>query len=95
MGTGYKDIGKYTRGAAEYVVFQFHALIDGNVVLDAHAVAYFHVVANVDILPERAVLAYYGSALYVAEVPYLSAVAYGDVVVDVTGWMNCIHNNYA
>ena len=83
VGTWHKDVGKHTGRTAEHVVFKLHALIDGNVVLDAHAVAYLDLRANVDILPQRAVLAQNGTLLDMAEMPHLGAAAYLDAIVDI------------
>ena len=91
MSTWHKDIGKHTGRTAEDVVFKLYALVDGNVVLDANAITDFDVITDIHILPKRAVLANDGTALHMAEMPNLGAFTYRDIVIDIAGWMNCIH----
>ena len=80
---GMGDIGEDARRAAEYLVFQFHPFVDGHIVLDSHPVAYPYIASYVDVLPERAVPAYDGAFLDVAEMPYPGACSYFSTFVDV------------
>ena len=88
VGTRGDDIGEHTRGTTEDVVFYLDTLVDRDIVLDADTIANNHVVANVDVLSQRAVVAQTRTPLNVAEVPHIGALAYLDIVIDITGRMN-------
>ena len=44
-------IGKHTRWAAKYIVFNFHTIIYRHIILDMHSVADPDIAAYVHILP--------------------------------------------
>jgi hypothetical protein len=91
MSTWHKDVGENAGRSAEHIIFEFYTFIDRNVVLNANAISYLDVIANIHILPERAILADDGTTLYMAEMPNLGTITDGNVFVNVTGWMDCIH----
>lgn len=90
MGTGCRDIGKDAGGTAENIVLNLYAFIDGHIVLDADTIADADIVADVDILTQRAVITQTSTLLDMAEVPYLRAVAYLYIVIDVTAFVNVV-----
>ena len=69
--TGRIHVGKDAGRPAEDVVFQVHAFVDRDVVLDTDAVADRYPRTDVDVLSEGAVAADDGAGLDMAEVPYL------------------------
>ena len=44
------NIGKYTRGATEYIIFYFNAFVYRDIILDTDAIANMDIVTNVDVL---------------------------------------------
>src|SRR5215472_2990014 len=54
MAAGTNDIGKHHGWTAEYVVFQFHARIQGDVILNLYVIADAHSGGNVDVLTKIA-----------------------------------------
>ena len=88
MGTRSCNIRKYTRRAAEYVILQLYAFVDGNVVLDTDAVSDPDVVRDIDILSQRTVAPDDGSLLNMAEMPNLRSRADGHAIVDITAFVN-------
>ena len=85
-------VGKDAGRSAKNIVFEFDALIDGDVVLDAASVADPDSRTYVDILPERTVPSDDCAFLYVAEVPDFRAIAEHYTLVNITAGMyeNCI-----
>ena len=81
-------IREHAGRAAENIVFQFHAFVHRDVVLEPATVADPHVVADIDILSERTVPSDNGSPLDMAEVPYLRAGADGDSLIDIAAFVN-------
>lgn len=57
----HQHIGEDTTGAEEDIVLYLHPFIYGDIVLDAHTVAYLHIGTDVYILSQRAVLAQGGT----------------------------------
>ena len=83
LSAGREVIGENAGRPAEHIVFQFHALVEGDIVLYFAAVADFHMVADVDVLPQRAALADARAPLDVAEMPDLRGLANLNIIVDV------------
>ena len=81
-------IREYARRAAEYVVLQFYAFVDGYVVLDTDTVSDPDIVRDIDILSQRTITPNDGSFLNVAEMPDLRSCADGHAIVDITTFMN-------
>ena len=81
-------VGEHARRAAENVVLQLDALIDGDVVLDPDTIPYPDVVPNVDILPQGTVPADDGSLLNMTEMPNLRSFADDYAIVDIRAFMN-------
>ena len=81
-------IREYARRAAEYVVLQFYAFVDGYVVLDTDTVSDPDIVRNIDILSQRTITPNDGSFLNVAEMPDLRSCADGHAIVDITAFMD-------
>ena len=81
-------IREYTRRAAEYVILQLYAFVDGYVVLDTDAVSDPDVVRDIDILSQRTVAPDDGSLLNMAEMPNLRSRADGHAIVDITAFVN-------
>lgn len=81
-------VREHARRSAKYPVAKLDALVDGNVVLNLHTVAYGDVVGNVHVLTQAAALSNPGPRLNVAEVPHLSAVADRDPFVHDCGGVN-------
>ncbi len=63
MRPGSIDIGEDARWAAENIVFQFNAFVNGNIILYTDPVANLHVITNIHILSKRAVTANDGTLL--------------------------------
>ena len=82
------DIRENAGRTAEDIVFQVHAFVDGNVVLDPDPVANPDAGAYVDILSERAVCTDDGAGLDMAEMPYLGTGSDGRTCVHVAALMH-------
>ena len=87
VGTRRGHVGEHAAWAAEHIVLDLDAFVDGDVVLHADIVTDMHIVAHVDVLSEGAVLADDGTFLDVAEMPYLGAFANAYVFIDVTAFV--------
>ena len=81
-------VREYARRAAEYVILQFYAFVDGYVVLDTDTVSDPDIVRDIDILSQRTITPNDGSFLNVAEMPDLRSRADGRTIVDITAFMN-------
>ena len=81
-------VREYARRAAEYVILQLYAFVDGYVVLDTDAVSDPDVVRDIDILSQRTIAPDDGSFLNVAEMPDFRSRADGHAIVDITAFMN-------
>ena len=81
-------VREYARRAAEYVILQLYAFVNGYVVLDTDAVSDPDVVRDIDILSQRTVASNDGSFLNVAEMPDLRSCADGHAIVDITAFVN-------
>lgn len=90
MGTGRGDIGEDARRTTKDIVLYLNTFIHRHIVLYAHAIADAHIIADVDILTQAATAAKDGSALDMAEMPYLGALAYRDPIIDITRRMDII-----
>ena len=88
VGARCVDVGEDGRRPDEDVVFQGHALVDADIVLDLAAVADPHVGAGHDVLAERAADADPGARDDVTEMPYARVVADLDAVIDIGRFMN-------
>ena len=88
MRPGCDHIREHAGRAAENIVFQFHAFVHGDVVLEPATVADPHIVADIDILTERTVPSDNSSPLDMAEVPYLRVGADGDSLIDIAAFVN-------
>ncbi len=76
-------VGEHARRAAEDVVFDFNSLIYRHIILDTHSVAYPDIVADIHILAQRTVFSQRSALLDMAEMPYLGAVSYDYIIIDV------------
>ena len=90
LGAGGEVIGKDAGRAAEHIVLQLHALVEGNIVLYFAAVADPYMIADIDVLPQRAALSDARAALEVAEMPDLRALADLHILVDVGAFVDKI-----
>ena len=52
LSAGREVVGKDARGPAEHIVFQFHALVEGDIVLNFTAVTDLYMIADIDVLPQ-------------------------------------------
>src|ERR1043165_9166882 len=83
-----EDVGEDAGRPAEDVVLQRHTLIDRDVVLDLHVVAYLGPGHDDDILSEIAPLADPCSRHHVTEVPDLASLSDLRAVIDVRAFVN-------
>ena len=81
-------IREYAGWTTEDIVFNFHAFVDRNVVLDADTVADADIVTHIHILSQGTVRADHGSTLNMAEMPNLRSGAYLDAVIHVAALVN-------
>ena len=95
-------VREYARRAAEYVILQLYAFVNGYVVLDTDAVSDPDVVRYIDILSQRTIAPNDGTFLNVAEMPDLRSCADGHAIVDITAFMDeevlhsrCLFSNIA
>ena len=82
------SVRKYARRAAEDVILQLYAFVNGYVVLDTDAVSDPDVVRDIDILSQRTVTSDDGTLLNMAEMPNLRSRADGHAIVDITAFVN-------
>ena len=87
---GVGDVGENHGRTAENVIFEGHAFIYGNIVLNFNEIADDDVVPDVDILAENAVAADAGAALDVGKMPDFGAFADLDIVVGAGAFVNKI-----
>ena len=87
MGARCSHIGEYAARAAEHIVLNLNAFVDGDVVLHTNIVANLYVIAYVDILSERAVFTNYRTFLDMAEMPDFGSFADANIVIDVTAFV--------
>jgi hypothetical protein len=69
---GVHHVGEHRAGATEDIIFKGHALINGDVVLDANVRADADIPPYVYSLSKRRVTSNYGPRAYTDPVPYLS-----------------------
>lgn len=85
---GVEDVGEDHRGSTEDAVFEGHAFIDRDVVLELAFVTDGYIRANDDVLADVAVLTNLSAGEDVGEVPDLCAFADLDVIIDNGGWVD-------
>src|SRR3972149_2824387 len=85
FGSGIEDVGKDGGRANEYRIFQRHAVIDADIVLNAAAVANADIWPDVHVLAQDAVFAYHRPGANVAEVPDFGGFPAFDVCVNNLG----------
>ncbi len=67
-----------------------HALVDGNIVLNLDFIADRNVIGYIHILSQGTVRANHCAGLNMTEVPYFSALANADILIDITALMYII-----
>ena len=80
-------IREYAGGTAEDIVFNFHAFVNRNVILDPDTVADAGVVAHIHILAQGTVRPDHSPPLDMAEMPNLRPGAYRDAVIHVAAFV--------
>src|SRR5262249_42632648 len=83
VGPGVIHVGEDGARPAKYVVREFDAVIDRNVVLNLATVSDLDVRTDHHVLPDRAVLAYDRAREYVAKVPDFGAAPDHDAIIDI------------
>src|SRR6202008_163026 len=87
LGAWVVDVGEHRGGPAEHSVFQGHAFVDRDIVLDLAAVADRYVRAGHDILAERAISPDAGARQDVCEMPDACPLADFAGLVDISRLM--------
>jgi hypothetical protein len=77
------DIGKNAGRPAKNLVFQYHIVVNGNVILDFHSVADCRPAPNVDVLPQGAVGSDLGPGHYMGKMPYFGSGTDNGPLVDI------------
>ena len=80
-------VGEHAGWTAEDIVFQLDTFVNGNIVLDAYAIAYAYAGTDIDVLSQGAILPNHGTLLNVAEMPYSGTGANRYILIDVTALM--------